>query len=246
MSVVGIVLIAGWAVLLGVWAVRLPVERLYKPLGWVQGWIISRLLLRFGLGVFGILWWEALRHPPPSPFSVLVVQGSCNAAWEAALSVAQQLWAKEHRVGVIAAKKEEAFWVVPPTKDQALFRKLVGECLKAEKGPVVPASVRLAGVQLRPWQDQLIQVVWIGAFSEPPMPFGDSPQLIPQCGQTPSTASGGKGEPQQLPIKSVPWGEAEGYALLFFLCGGLLLGSEVALYILRKHLPLRETPQLLR
>lgn len=236
---------------MAVWLLRLPSEKLYasRAREWVSVWIAVRALLRFGLGAFGVLWWESWRTPSQPVYAAIVVEAACPAAWQKVLPYAEALWQKSVHVGLIAAKSTQAFWAIPPTQDRALFQELFTALKENLPAPTTQApSATLAWGQLRPWRTRLYHIVWIGHF-ESPLPAGAQAYStwLSACGETPPFQVSSPSTPlppEELPTPSAPpW---IGYALAFFLCGGILLGMEIPFYLLRKHLPLRQAQELLR
>ncbi|GIV22620.1 MAG: hypothetical protein KatS3mg025_0279 [Bacteroidia bacterium] len=208
-----------------------------------------RALLRFGLGAFGVLWWESWRTPPEPVYAAIVVEAACSAAWQKVLPYTEAFWQKGVHVGLIAAKPTRAFWAIPPTQDRALFQALfmaLQDNLPAATAQ--PPSATLVWGQLRPWRTQLYHVVWIGHFESPLSAAAQAYSTwLPACGEMPPFQASSPPiplPPEDLPTRPVPaW---VGYALAFFLCGGILLGMEIPFYFLRKHLALRQAQNILR
>jgi len=236
-SGIAIGLLALWAVLLMVWVVRFPIDQLYAATDKVLGWIMVRVLLRFGVGVFGVLWWEDLRQPPPSAVLAVVVDQGCPEAWQRALAAGQVWLAKGHRVGLVAGGAHRAFWAIPPTVDTFLWHKLTSACLEAALARSERPAYAAARRALDPYRDQLVAVLWIGRWN--PGPSSTWFLLWPACGGPPPTGSAQLVTRDTLPLPRI-WPVWAAYALLFFVCGGLLVGMEVALYLTGKHLPLRQ------
>ncbi|MCX7606493.1 MAG: hypothetical protein N2170_04405 [Bacteroidia bacterium] len=239
MSILGIAAVLLWGGLLGLWLVRLPLDKLYRPTQWTYLWVQSRVLLRFGIGLFLILWGDGSRVKNEEMFYALVVQASCPAAWEGAGSTARKVWGQGGRVGLLVAKSGEAYWAIPPTRDSLLFYFLWRELQRVGPLPGKSASVSFVLSQLRPWRREIIQVIWLGDFDALFPEVGRAPPVqLASCGrsfsagQAPFSLSS-----SEEAIASLPWEEREYYALAFFVCGGLFLGMEVTLYFLRKHLP---------
>lgn len=239
----GIVFIAVWAILVAIWLLRLPSEKLYasKAREWVSVWIAVRALLRFGLGAFGVLWWESWRTPPEPVYAAIVVEAACPAAWQKVLPYAEALWQKGVHVGLIAAKPTQAFWAIPPTEDRALFQELFTALKENLPAPTAQApSAALVWGQIRPWRTHLYHTIWIGHFESPLSGAAQANSTwLPTCGETSPFRT--LSSPQPLPPEGLPdpapppW---VSYALAFFLCGSVLLGMEIPFYFLRKHLPL--------
>lgn len=232
MSWVAVALIAGWAGLLMVWVLRLPIDKLYASSDKVLGWLMARVLLRFGVGVFGVLGWEALERPQPPALIAVVVDRDCPEAWLRAQAAASRWLSAGYRVGLVVAGPARAFWAIPPTVDTVLWHKLFSACLEVVQTRTEKPAYAAARRTLEPYRDRLLAVLWVGRWEA-------SPLVWPACGASPSP-----GQPQIVTLETLPlpstWPAWGIYALLFFVCGGLLLGMEVTLYLTGKHLPLRQ------
>lgn len=230
MSLVGLGLLLLWTAGIAVWLLRLSFREVYPSHTWVSLWLGSRVLLRFLLGLGGILWWEAERKPTAVPFHVVVVDGRCPLAWNAAQLIGKSLLERGGRVGVAAALPGQAFWVVFPTKDGEAFATLMEAVrLAVSLREIAPLSYASSLSLLRPWRSQIHQVVWIGRFEKNPPPLGEAPPVVHlECGSLPQ---------ERLSEMDLPFTEREGWRLLFFLSGLGLLGGEVAIHFMRKYLP---------
>ena len=247
MSSIGIILGAAWAVLLAVWLVRLPVERLYRPTPGLLTWLGARVLLRLGVGVFGVLWWESLRLPEPPPFSVLIVQSNCPEAWAEVEKAFQLFHARGVRVALLVAEPQEAYWAIPPTRDSSIC-STIGRALRAT-APERASRAAAAPVwaQLRPYRERIIEGVWIGNFDSLPTPAREWSHWISACG--PILSREGYSILTRLsdfqPV-GPPLSQAQIYSLLTLGCGLVLLGLEVGLYVFRYYLPLRPAQDCIR
>ncbi|MDW8134119.1 MAG: hypothetical protein RMJ66_03535 [Bacteroidia bacterium] len=248
MSLAGLLIIVGWAFLLLIWLLRFPIEKVYKPTAGVFVWIISRTLLRFFLGLFAVLWWESTkRADKTSFFSVIVAQAGCKEAWQAIPTLTRKILRLKARVGLIVAKRREAYWAIPPTEDSALFFLLWRELASAIPSQNTPSLAEPVYMTLRPYLGNLTQVIWIGHFSSPLPLLRELPMFIlPLCGSTPPTSGVSilTSAESFSPLTS-PWEEETWYALLFFLSGSLLLLMEIVLYLTRKYLPFSHKKKLL-
>ncbi|MCS6790299.1 MAG: hypothetical protein NZ580_04890 [Bacteroidia bacterium] len=230
MSLEGFGLLLLWTAGIAIWLVRLSLKELYPPQTWVSLWLSSRVLLRFFLGLGGILWWEAERRPSDIPFHVIVLDGRCPTAWKDAQSIGTFLLQKGARVGVAAALPGQAFWVVFPTRDSGAFSALMEAAQQAVSPREIATLPYASGLSLlRPWRNQIHQVVWMGRFAKEPVRLGEAPPLVhPGCSPLPQ---------HFFSELDLPFTEKQGWQLLFFLSGLGLLGGEIALYIIRKYLP---------
>lgn len=230
MSLAGLGLLLLWTAGIALWLLRLSLREVYPPHSWVSLWLSSRVLLRFFLGLGGILWWESERKPPSMPFHVIVVDGRCPFAWNAAQVLGKSLLQRGGRVGVAAALPEQAFWVVFPTKDPQVFSTLIEAAQQAVSlREVAPLSYASSLSLLRPWRNQIHQMAWIGRFEKKPPPLGEAPSIAHlECGVLPQ---------KLLSTVELPFTEREGWQLLFFLSGLGLLGGEIAIHFMRKYLP---------
>ncbi|MCS7153618.1 MAG: hypothetical protein N2253_06310 [Bacteroidia bacterium] len=219
-----------WVILLGIWLVRLPVDKLYANKAWVSLWITSRVILRLGMGVFGVLAWESYRNPSPPPAYVLIIENGCPEAWQGGYVIAQRLFRQGERCGLLAVTPRSAFWAIPPTADSGMFFKLYA--LLEEK--VLPRSQSLSEAaalsQLRPFlqEGSIGALLWLGRFQS----ASKEGMYVPFCQDKAIDAHA-----LSLPSLSVP--ESVWYGLGFLLCAGLLLIGEGYFYFMRKHLPLR-------
>lgn len=220
-----------------VWVLRLPLDKLYAASDKVLGWLIVRVLLRFGVGVFGVLGWEALQRPQAPPFVAVVVDRDCPEAWSEADAAANRWLSAGYRVGLVVAGPARAFWAIPPTVDTVLWRKLISACLEAVQARSKEPAYAAARRMLDPYRNRLLAVLWAGRWAH--IPSSESPLVWPACGASPPAHQARLVTLETLPLPST-WPAWGGYALLFFVCGGLLIGMEVALYLMGKHLPLRQ------
>ncbi|MEN2993317.1 MAG: hypothetical protein ABDH91_07160 [Bacteroidia bacterium] len=224
-----------WGAFIGLWLIRLPIEQLYAPQPWVLFWLGVRALLRLGVGFFGLLWWESVRLPTPPPFYVVVLDARCPQAWNKAEGLFKQLYYKGQRTGLVVATPEEIFWAIPPTADPEAFR-LLFEVMEASK-PILlayepPLSPAKSLSKLRPWAEEVWQVIFVGNFTKESLSIGTNPPVwIPLCVRV--------SEPKDEPDLEAPPLAEKALALGFFLCGLALLAGEGGLYILRQGLPLR-------
>lgn len=233
MSYTGSALLLLWMVLLGVWIVRLPSEKLYAPRPWVYLWIAARVLLRGGIGLFAVLAWESYRTPSPTPAYALVVDAACPEAWTAATQIARGLFAERQRVGLIAVTSKSAFWAIPPSHDSTLFSALLTHLKESAPTSTDTVAYHSALRQLRPYlrANYFTAAVWIGRFTDT---LSEGIRL-PLC-------PGELTNLQSLRLPSPPLSEGKWYGLGALLCVGLLLIGEGYFYLLRKHLPLRLQP----
>ncbi|MCS7161930.1 MAG: hypothetical protein NZ958_01195 [Bacteroidia bacterium] len=235
MSGIGLGLLLLWGAFIGLWLIRLPIERLYAPQPWVVFWLGFRALLRLGVGLFGLLWWESVRLPASSPFYVVVLDARCPQAWNKAEDLFKRLYYKGLRAGLLVATAEEAFWAIPPTTDPEVFR-LLFEVMEASRPflltyeiPLTPAK---SLAKLRPWAEEVWRAIFVGNFTKEPLSIGANPPVwVPLCARL--------SEPKDEPELDAPLVSEETFALGFFLCGLALLVGEGGLYILRQGLPLR-------
>lgn len=233
MSYTGGALLLLWMVLLGIWVIRLPSEKLYAPRPWVYLWLAVRVLLRGGIGFFAVLAWESYRAPSPPPAYALVVDAACPEAWTAATQIARGLFAERQRVGLLAVTSKSAFWAIPPTQDSILFSALLDRLKEGAPTSMDTVAYHAALRQLRPYvrTHSFTAAVWIGRFADGP---SDGIRL--------SLCPGKLTDLQNLQLPSPPLSEAKWYGLGALLCVGLLLIGEGYFYLLRKHLPLRPQP----
>lgn len=239
----GVGLAIAWAVLLVIWLVRLPVEQLYKPTLSLLGWLSARVLLRLSVGVFGGLWWESLQAPEAPPFSVVILQAGCPQAWERAEAALKAF--RGMRVGLIVAKPREAYWAIPPTEDTTVWATLWRAMRAAQPPQTRSAAIAPVLAQLRPYQTQLIQALWIGDFDSLPAALARS-QWLPACAASPR---------EELPFltnlstfrpTSPSLSMAQVYSLLVLGSGFALLALEVVLYVFRYNLPFRLVQEPIR
>ncbi|MCX8112239.1 MAG: hypothetical protein N3E49_03455 [Bacteroidia bacterium] len=219
-----------WVILLGLWLIRLPTDKLYADRFWVPLWITSRTMLRLGLGILGVLSWESHRTASLPPAYTIVAQSTCPEVWDAVSSIAKRIFRQKGRCGLVTASSRSAFWAIPPTCDSAMFFSLLSLLNENTSESSAPISPRAALRQLRPYMQTgyIGAVLWLGRFESEEVPG----RLISLCGGDPL-------DEESLSLPTLPLSEPMGYGLGFLLCAGLLLAGEAYFYLLRKHLPLR-------
>lgn len=247
MSGVGFILGAVWAGLLAIWLVRLPIERLYNPTPVLLIWLSARVLLRLGVGGFGVLWWESLRLPEPSPFSVIIVQATCPEAWAEGEKAFRRFHARGVRVALLVAKPEESYWAIPPTRDTSIWTALGPALRAAAPKRAQRAAAAPVWAQLRPYRKRITEGLWIGNFDSLPTSAREWSHWISACGPILSRDR----EPIQTRLSDFqpvgpPLSQVQLYSLLTLGCGLVLLGLEVGLYVFRYYLPLRPAQNLIR
>ncbi len=228
-----------WTLLLGVWAYRLSAHDIYANKAWVWLWIAGRLLLRFVLGM-ALLWaFLAANRLSPPAYRILIIDAHLPEAWDRADTLLRQRYS-DIRTGVLALKGSQAIWVLPPTRDLALFRWL--KEIRPQRplpfqSPEKGASVRYL-TALSPYLPFTRQIVWVGARLPPHAPEN---LHILWCEKTPPKGHTGPVfyNALELPPPEKPLSERR---LALVLAGGiallLLLGDGLMIYILRYDLPL--------